>query len=159
MYLHPSIETRFWAKVNKTETCWLWTASTVSGGYGYFVTKKPRHEYAHRYSWFLANGEIPDGLLVLHHCDVRGCVNPDHLFLGTQRDNIHDMISKGRQMDYTKRTPREQKGSRNSMSKLTEDQVAEIRARRASGEGPVALAREFGITYGNIWKILTGRSW
>lgn len=150
---------RFWSKIKKTDTCWLWTGGSSRGGYGVFVLRKPDRAYAHRFSWYLENGDIPDGLLVLHRCDIPSCVRPDHLFLGTQQDNMDDMIAKGRQMDYRARVPRNQNGSKNNMAKLTDDQVFQIRLRREAGEGPVALAREYGVTYGNIWKIVTGRGW
>jgi len=79
--------------------CWLWTKTTYGRGYGcMFLTKTggPRNMKAHRFSWELHNGPIPDGLHVLHKCDVRTCVNPDHLFLGTNQDNIDDRVKKGR---------------------------------------------------------------
>lgn len=79
-----------------TETgCWIWIGPCFNEGYGwFFVNGKPIG--AHRVSWELHNGPIPDGMYVLHTCDVRPCVNPDHLFIGTQKDNIHDAIKKGR---------------------------------------------------------------
>lgn len=91
---------RFWSKVNKTSNCWLWTGVTRGMGYGMVALrrvdgKQPR-EMAHRLSWQLANGPIPDGLLVLHRCDVPACVNPEHLFLGTTKDNAQDALRKGR---------------------------------------------------------------
>ena len=92
------LSVRFWDKVQKTETCWLWYGATDPDGYASF--KNPSKGYmdkAARISWELANGTIPEGLFVLHTCDNRLCVRPDHLFLGTQLDNIKDMVSKGRQ--------------------------------------------------------------
>lgn len=87
----------FWAKVNKTATCWLWTASRNWAGYGLCLVGKNRKlTNAHRVSWEMANGKIKGGLHVLHKCDVRNCVRPDHLFLGTHRDNMLDMRAKGR---------------------------------------------------------------
>ena len=72
-------EERFWEKVEKTETCWLWTAAKYPGGYGVFGIHPKVMKAAHRFSWELANGPIPEGLWVLHKCDVRHCVRPDHL--------------------------------------------------------------------------------
>jgi HNH endonuclease len=90
-------EERFWKKVDKrTKTeCWLWLAA-LNYGYGFFSPKTGRTVYAHRFVWELVNGPIPHGLCVLHKCDVRSCVNPNHLFLGTNQDNTTDAKRKGR---------------------------------------------------------------
>lgn len=86
-------EQRFWAKVDKTETCWLWTGSGRRYGHLNVDSKLVR---AHRFAWALANGPIPEGLNICHSCDRGFCVNPDHLFLGTQKENVQDMHDKGR---------------------------------------------------------------
>jgi hypothetical protein len=91
---------RFWAKVDKTGECWLWTAAVNSSGYGRLQVGGrggPGVELAHRFSWKLATGIDPGPLCVLHVCDNPPCVNPDHLVLGTQSANIRDMVGKGRQ--------------------------------------------------------------
>jgi len=90
-----SHEERFWAKVNKTDTCWLWTAHCNADGYGEFSINGARI-LAHRASYLLEHGILPEGLQVLHSCDKPPCVRPTHLFLGTQQDNINDMIVKER---------------------------------------------------------------
>lgn len=88
---------RFEAKINKTESCWLWTAAKYVDGYGAFRLSNPRRqERAHRVAWQLYRGEIPNGLHVLHRCDVRECVNPFHLYLGTNADNVADRQQRGR---------------------------------------------------------------
>lgn len=87
---------RFFAKVKKTDTCWLWTANQTGTGYGAFNYRGRSSFKAHRASWILHYGEIPGKLLVCHHCDVKLCVRPDHLFLGTHSDNAQDCIRKGR---------------------------------------------------------------
>src|SRR3990167_9586370 len=89
-----SVDERFWNRVNKTATCWLWTAS-CNKGYGQMWDGK-KIRSTHRLSWEMANGPITDGLCVLHKCDVRACVCPSHLFLGTVADNQTDMKKKGR---------------------------------------------------------------
>jgi hypothetical protein len=95
-----TVEERFWSKVERTDDCWLWTASLV-GGYGR-IKVDGRGEYAHRLSWEMSHGPVPDGLCVLHHCDVRRCVKPGHLFLGTRLDNNKDRDQKGRQWNARK---------------------------------------------------------
>lgn len=93
----------FWAMVVKTEGCWEWTGAKFKTGYG-AVNIGHRIVTTHRRSWELTNGPIPEGLFVLHHCDNRPCVRPDHLFLGTHQDNMTDMVSKGRQKNGWART-------------------------------------------------------
>lgn len=102
--------------------CWLWEwTETDALGYGrckFMCAISTLDERAHRTSWILHNGKIPDGMFVLHKCDVRNCINPEHLFLGTQQDNVTDMINKGRLPNRT--------GIKNGRAVLTEDQVIEI---------------------------------
>lgn len=93
--LSNSSQIRFWNKVVRTRSCWLWTAAKNEKGYGVFGLGQETDK-AHRIAWRLINGLIPQGLFVLHRCDVPACVNPKHLFLGTNIDNVRDMIAKGR---------------------------------------------------------------
>ena len=91
-----TMEEKFWRKVDKTPTCWLWTSLLQHRGYGIFFVSGFGYIQAHRYSWEMASGPIPEGLFVCHTCDVPKCVRPGHLFLGTPKDNMDDMWKKGR---------------------------------------------------------------
>ncbi|OHS09327.1 hypothetical protein HMPREF3289_01280 [Pseudomonas sp. HMSC75E02] len=159
---------RFWSKVDKSGDCWIWTAATDRKGYGKFSVGPARNPDgsrrnsmvgAHRFSYELANGPIPDhasfhGLCVLHQCDNPRCVNPAHLFLGTNEENVKDMDLKGRRITKAKR------GSAHAQAVLTEQKVREIHARyRAGGISQAALAAEYGVCLATINHIMTGRLW
>ena len=90
------MEERFWKRVQKTETCWLWTGAKNKKGYGTFYISKYEPIGAHRFSYLLAEGKSPEELFVCHKCDNPSCVRPDHLFLGTNTDNMRDAKKKGR---------------------------------------------------------------
>jgi len=125
--------------------CWIWAIGPWDrDGYGY-----QGHIRAHRLAWELFFGPIPAGASVLHKCDVRCCVNPNHLFLGTQRDNAHDAMNKRRHCF----------GEKHGMSRLTEAQVLEILALRNSGIKGIEIARRFGVTPQLISQIVTGKNW
>ena len=142
----------FWSRVDKSGACWLWTAAKGRKGYGQMrISGKLR--IAHRLSWELANGPIPGGLFVCHRCDVTSCVNPAHLFLGTNRDNILDSMAKGRLNAKAHGVP----GERHSQARFTDLQVQEMRAARASGRTCEDIARQFGTTNGTISRICTGK--
>jgi hypothetical protein len=138
------IEVRFWAKVNKTPTCWLWTASTRKGRGKYGQINLNGMQRAHRVSWQLAYGPIPNGLHVLHKCDVPACVRPGHLFLGTHRDNMDDARQKGRLIDGL------------HARVLSDDAYREIIAAPAVFGFSAALARKFHVTRGTICQIRSG---
>lgn len=142
----PAVE-RFWIKVQKTEGCWEWTGARVSG-YG-VLGMNGTSVKAHRFSWELHNGPIPKGLHVCHHCDNRKCIRPDHLFLGTDADNIADAVSKGRMA----------RGSRQALSKLTPDEVKQVRALLAEGRTARDIASRFGVFHTTIQAIKEGKSW
>lgn len=144
---------RFWPKVKKAEGCWLWLASTNPAGYGMLnINRRP--ERAHRVAWMLERGPIPHGLHVLHKCDNPPCCNPDHLFLGTQADNMADRNAKGR--------TRVALGERQARATLTNEQAAKAKAYLAQFSGPSAdraLAKEFGVSPQTIRGIRSNRTW
>ena len=106
---------------------------------------------AHRVSWTLEHGEIPAGMCVCHHCDNRRCVRPDHLFLGTAKDNMQDMVKKGR-------ATKANRGSGNGMAKLTEEQVYEIREVSKYGDLK-RLGEKFGVSKSSMYEIRTRKTW
>lgn len=141
---------RFWAKVEKTGTCWLWSGRKTQGGYGQFgINGVP--VYAHRFSWELHNSnKIQKGKHVCHSCDNPPCVRPDHIWLGTPLQNMRDCIRKGRM-----RHPR-MVGEQIGVSKLTDQQVREIRAKYKTIQ---MLAEEYGVSEGTIHFILKRQTW
>jgi hypothetical protein len=128
--------------------CWLWSAGRNSDGYG-TLKVHGKTVMAHRFSWVLANGEIPAGLCALHKCDTPSCVNPTHLFLGTRGDNARDKAAKGRCHDNG--------GERHGMAKLTDVQVACIRIRLGEGQTQSRIAADYGVAQCTISDIATGR--
>lgn len=145
--LTPDTIARFQAKFTKSDGCWLWQASRYPRGYGQFVL--PRDEYgtqprayAHRVAYVLAYGDIPPGFLVMHSCDTPPCVNPAHLVLGTQADNMADAKAKGRLG-----------GPRPSRQKISDAQVDEI---RASTEKYAVLAQRYGVSVTCISHVKNG---
>lgn len=148
---------KFWQKVDKSGDCWLWTGHRSSkDGYGrlsrWKITRAPL--LAHRHSWTLRYGAIPDGLFVLHKCDVRSCVNPDHLFLGTARDNTHDMISKGRDSLFHPHF-----GEDHGNARLTDEAIRAIRALSAQGHSQRSIAYKFRTPQSNVWRIIHRLAW
>lgn len=144
------IADRFWPKVQKTETCWLWIGALQSSfGHGKISVPGNTTVSAHRVSWELHHGNIPIELQVCHHCDNPKCVRPDHLFLGTQADNVADMRAKGRSCV----------GSKNGMNKLSADDVREIHAAIQAGERTLDVARRFNTKSGHVMQIARGDRW
>lgn len=146
-----NIASTFWSMVDKGPGCWNFRGPRVNFGYGQF-----RQDHlciaAHRLAYILSVGPIPAGKLVCHTCDNPPCVNPLHLFPGTGKDNMDDMVAKGRWRGPV--------GSRVHQSKLTEAQASEIRKRYTGARGEQsALAREFGVNVNTIHLLVHGRTW
>lgn len=136
--------------INKETGCIEWTRAT-SSGYG-VLRHKGAAVRTHRISYELNKGPIPDGLFVLHHCDNKLCITPDHLFLGTQKDNMRDMSAKGR--------GNHARGERAGRSKLTEAEVLRIRKTYTGKYGErLAMAEKYNVSGGSIWSVVTGRTW
>ena len=153
MQTDATLQTRFNAQYipEPMSGCWLWETSTNENGYG-LIKANGRTQTAHRVSWKMRNGAIPHKLQVLHKCDVRCCVNPEHLFLGTNQDNVDDRVAKGRGKNGI--------GTRNSHAKIGEDEVREIRRLYAAGGVTQStLAVKYGVERPAISKILTNRNW
>lgn len=146
----------FWALALEDESgCWEWQGSRTIQGYGRLRMPEKRGGVikAHRRAWELAKGPIPDGMYVLHHCDNRPCVRPDHLFLGTLTDNMQDMAAKGRAAGFQRR------GAAHPLAKLTVEDVSAIRALPYHHGLYAEIARELGVSEGQISAIYRGKSW
>lgn len=129
--------------------CILWTGSVTSDGYGVMGIRRNKQYRAHRITWEIANGrEIPDGIFICHTCDTPLCVNADHLFLGTPRDNMLDMVTKGRRYKT--------EGESHPMCKLTNGQVDVIRALRQCGRPLKEIAARYGISFQHVSAIYRG---
>jgi DNA-binding transcriptional regulator YiaG len=155
---------RVWEKVEKTEECWLWTGATIRG---YGVVNRGRrgmgNVLAHRVIWEWEYGPIPAGKHLCHTCDTPACVRPDHHFIGSQADNMHDMAAKGRH--WTKdATPEEWAkfiASRGGQPRapFSPDDIRAIRAARAGGVSMKTLAESYSVSTGTISDICRRRSW
>lgn len=142
----------FWAAVDRSSSCWPWMHCRTLDGYG--RVRALGEERAHRVAWIVANGRgVPPGMFVLHRCDNPPCCNPDHLFLGTQLDNIVDRVVKGRSGGGANI------GESNPNSKLQAAQVIEMRSLYKAGETKLQLARRFGISRPTVSLIILRRRW
>lgn len=136
---------RFWSSVDRTNECWMWTGPVCKDGYGKFTIRR-RTIRAHRYAFEVTYGTVPTGSLVLHLCDVPGCVNPSHLYIGSPADNMADKVARGR-------CPR---GASHGMAKLNEAQVLTIRAAVGAGH---EIAKLFGVDRVTVNNIRSRRTW
>lgn len=169
-------------EINESTGCWLWTAALMPNGYGRLAIRadgKIKSYLAHRLSYELFFGPIPVGLYVCHHCDRRGCVNPEHLFLGTQKDNIRDALAKGRlatgdrngsRLHPERRATGDRNGARlhpervargekNHSAKLTAASVVEARKTHESGSSYANIAKALGVDLNTVWDAVNRRTW
>jgi len=174
-----NLVSRFWAKVKKSPGCWVWTGSRLATGYGR-LKARGKHYGAHRMAYELTFWAVPSGMCVLHRCDNPPCVRPDHLFLGSNRDNVADKVAKGRQArgdthgsrTRPDRVPRGERngahlhpetrprGERVNTSRLTRKQVLEIRALVQSRNATQrAIAERLGVNRMTISRAVAGTSW
>lgn len=178
--MKPNTAADFWARLDRSGECWLWTGARSPFGYGRF---RYRGQYiaAHRFAWMETNGPIENGLQVCHKCDVPHCCNPSHLFLGTAAENQRDKVAKNRQArgashgsatkpermargdrhwtrlpEYSDRLAR---GEKQHSAKLTARDVFAIRERRKAGATLKALADDFGVTIQSVWAIDKRKTW
>jgi len=139
----------FWSRIAKTETCWLWTGALHPAGYGE-IRNSSHRLLAHRLSWRIATGKDPGKFLVLHKCNVKLCVRPDHLYLGGHKENLRDRIEEARARGECFRPHH----------KLTEDQVRQIKEMLATKKlSQVRIGEKFGVKRSTILSIHLGHSW
>ena len=168
-------------KIKQPSKCWLWNGSLAKSGYG-GTSRNGKSWRVHRLMWTLINGDIPNGLYIIHKCDVRHCINPHHLRLGTARDNLYDCISKGRfrvasGVEHGTKTRPDRiargrrhgskthpecwtRGSSIPWSKLTEDSVIRLRQEYDVTKNSFStLARKYGVSYNAIRCAIKGITW
>lgn len=154
---HEVPEVRFWRKVDlggdHPRGCWVWTGLRSALGYGRFVEGAGTHWFAHRFAWSLVNGAPDVGKVICHRCDNPSCVNPAHLFMGTQGDNIRDAASKGRV-----RLPM-LRGEQHPNSKATDSRVCDARRAFAAGSSKAEITRMLGLSKKTVTSLLTGSTW
>jgi hypothetical protein len=179
--LTPAHISRFWQKVDKSGGCWIWTGCKTPLGYGQACCAGG-HRKAHRVSFTISNGPIPDGLDVLHKCDNPSCVNPSHLEAGTHLQNMEQMKIRGRAAVGNKhgmrihpervkrgtahhmhgkrgRNLKPTPGSLHKNAKLTEEMVLQMRIEREQGFSQVALAHKYQVSQASVWMIIHRRAW
>lgn len=148
--INQEVIERFWSKVRKTRSCWIWIGGKHRQGYG-VISVFGKDKLAHRISYLLHFKKLPKNKMVCHHCDNTFCVRPDHLFLGTQIDNMRDMKRKGRNANVS--------GERNPNRILNLKDVSKIRMLLKKKIPYIVLAKKFGVSYGTINNIVSGNAW
>ena len=144
-----TLEKRFFDKVKKTDSCWIWTGATYTGlGYGQIWLNR-KQKLAHRISYEIHKGPIPKGMCICHTCDNRKCVNPLHLFVGSKSDNVFDMMKKKRHA----------KGITKINHKLKDEDIPIIRKMRSEGKFYSEIAKIFNVNYTTINLVCLGKTW
>lgn len=145
-----TLETRFWKYVDRRgdSDCWNWTGDKIRDGYGR-IWNNGKTRRAHRISWELRYGEVPENMCVLHHCDNPSCVNPAHLYLGTNQDNVNDKVAKSRQAV----------GINNGGNKYPPEKILEIKRLRQDGKTQREIAKTLGVSKGLVYYVITGQVW
>ena len=158
-FIHKMKDGRFLRKIVKRSSgCWEWSGGCNSDGYGCCAVRYPEGgkiitQLSHRVAWCIFIGQIPEGMCVCHSCDNTRCVNPDHLFLGTHKDNMKDRNSKGRAAGG------DGKGELNSNCKLNTVKVISIRTKHSTGDSMSKLARKYGVSVSTVSNIIHKKSW
>lgn len=150
--MYGDLNTRFWAKVNKSGECWEWTAGADKQGYGR-IRIEGKGILAHRFSYEQANGPIRDGALICHHCDNPACVRPSHLYAGTPKDNARDRMERGRVVSGN------HAGEANASAKLTREQVVSMRSEMDDGRTCADVASEYGVSPNHASQIKNRKRW
>lgn len=150
-----SLADRLWRNVTKTDGCWLWTGYTDKDGYGTFRRREGGLYRAHRVSYELHCGPIPDGMIVCHHCDTPACVRPEHLWLGTHDENAKDRNKKGRHHPTGPKNP--QRGEARHNARLDSDLVKRIRLE--AGLSQRDLAKKYGVSLSTIQNVISHKTW
>lgn len=161
MARRQTLDERFWKRVQKGDGCWEWQGAVHPSGYGVLFSYErglahPTPHRAHRLSWEIHVGPIPEGIFVCHRCDNRRCVRPDHLFLGTNTDNMRDASEKKRLVGNRSN---HHLGSARPNAKITETDVVEMRRLSREGITGKELSARFGINRGTVSEILSGKLW
>lgn len=152
IHVNKSLIDRFWSKVDKTNYCWNWNAYCPKyGRIRSIVNGKWKQEGAHRVSWSIHYGEIPDGMCVCHRCDNPKCVNPEHLFIGTHLDNAIDRKRKGRGSNPS--------GENAHRAKLSREDVENIRKHVSSGKTQAEMSKKYNVCKQTISNIINRNKW